>query len=196
MLFGKKPSGVEWLIVGLGNPGDQYAKTRHNMGFLTVDLLAERERVKINRIRFKAITAQMEFGGHKCLLMKPQTYMNLSGEAVHEAVQFYKIPADHVLVIYDDVSLPAGKIRVRPSGSAGGHNGIKNIIVHLGTDVFPRVKIGTGAPTDPEHDMIHWVTGEPSQQEKKLLLDAFDRAIGAAACIIESGCDKAMNQYN
>lgn len=195
-LFGKPSSGVEWLIAGLGNPGEQYARTRHNMGFLTVDLLAERAHVKINRIRFKSVTAQLEFAGHRCLVMKPQTFMNLSGEAVREAAQFYKIPADHVLVIYDDVSLPVGKIRVRPSGSAGGHNGIKNIIAHLGTEDFPRVKIGTGAPTDPEHDMIRWVIGEPSQQEKALLLDAFDRALGAAECVIAEGCDQAMNRYN
>jgi PTH1 family peptidyl-tRNA hydrolase len=196
MFFGRKAAGVEWLVAGLGNPGEQYAKTRHNMGFLTLDLLAEREHVKINRIRFKSVTALADFGGARCLLMKPQTYMNLSGEAVREAAQYYKIPSDHVLVIYDDVSLPVGRIRVRPSGSAGGHNGIKNIIAQLGTDVFPRVKIGTGEPTGPERDMIGWVIGEPSQAEKKLLLDAFGRAVGAAECIIEHGCDRAMNQFN
>ena len=197
MLFGKKPSGVEWLVVGLGNPGEKYAKTRHNMGFLTLDLLAEREHLKIDRIKFKATTAQATVGGARCLLLKPQTYMNLSGEAVREAAQFYKIPADHVLVIYDDVSLPVGKIRVRPSGSAGGHNGIKNIIAHLGTDQFPRVKIGTGAPGEGG-DMIDWVIGEPSQADKKVLLESFKRAIDAAECIIENGgdCQKAMNRFN
>ena len=197
MLFGKKPSGVEWLVVGLGNPGEKYAKTRHNMGFLTLDLLAEREHLKIDRIKFKATTAQATVGGARCLLLKPQTYMNLSGEAVREAAQFYKIPADHVLVIYDDVSLPVGKIRVRPSGSAGGHNGIKNIIAHLGTDQFPRVKIGTGAPGQGG-DMIDWVIGEPSQADKKVLLESFKRAIDAAECIIENGgdCQKAMNRFN
>ena len=197
MLFGKKPSGVEWLVVGLGNPGEKYARTRHNMGFLTLDLLAEREHVKIDRIKFKATTAQATVGGARCLLLKPQTYMNLSGEAVREAAQFYKIPADHVLVIYDDVSLPVGKIRVRPSGSAGGHNGIKNIIAHLGTDQFPRVKIGTGAPGQGG-DMIDWVIGEPSQADKKVLLESFKRAIDAAECIIENGgdCQKAMNRFN
>ena len=197
MLFGKKPSGVEWLVVGLGNPGEKYAKTRHNMGFLTLDLLAEREHVRIDRIKFKATTAQATVGGARCLLLKPQTYMNLSGEAVREAAQFYKIPADHVLVIYDDVSLPVGKIRVRPSGSAGGHNGIKNIIAHLGTDRFPRVKIGTGAPGQ-DGDMIDWVIGEPSQADKKVLLESFKRAIDAAECIIENGgdCQKAMNRFN
>ena len=197
MLFGKKPSGVEWLVVGLGNPGEKYARTRHNMGFLTLDLLAERERVKIDRIKFKATTAQATVGGARCLLLMPQSYMNLSGEAGREAAQFYKIPADHVLVIYDDVSLPVGKIRVRPSGSAGGHTGIKNIIAHLGTDQFPRVKIGTGAPGQ-DGDMIDWVIGEPSQADKKVLLESFKRAIDAAECIIENGgdCQKAMNRFN
>ena len=131
MLFEKK--SVDWLIVGLGNPGQKYASTRHNMGFLTVDLLAERLGVKLNKVKFKSAYHIVSFAGTKCLVMKPQTYMNLSGEAVREAAQFYKVPADHVLVIYDDVSLPVGKLRVRPTGSAGGHNGIKNIIAHLGT---------------------------------------------------------------
>jgi PTH1 family peptidyl-tRNA hydrolase len=189
---------VEWLIVGLGNPGAQYARTRHNMGFLTLDLLAEQQKLKIDRIKFKAVVCQCELWGRRCLLMKPQTYMNLSGEAVREAAQFYKVPADHVLVLYDDVSLPVGKIRVRPSGSAGGHNGIKNIIAHLGTDVFPRVKIGTGAPAAGSEGMIDWVIGEPSTADKKILLDAFARAIEAAACIVENDgdCQKAMNRFN
>ena len=195
MLFGKKPSGVEWLVVGLGNPGEKYAKTRHNMGFLTLDLLAEREHLKIDRIKFKATTTQATVGGARCLLLKPQTYMNLSGEAVREAAQFYKIPADHVLVIYDDVSLPVGKLRVRPTGSAGGHNGIKNIIAHLGTQDFPRVKIGTGAPGEGG-DMIDWVIGVPSQAERKVLVESFEKAIQAAECIIEHGCQKAMNDFN
>ena len=128
--------------------------------------------------------------------MKPQTYMNLSGEAVREAVQFYKIPADHVLVIYDDISLPVGKLRVRPTGSAGGHNGIKNIIAHLGTQDFPRVKIGVGAPEGEDKAMIDWVIGAPSQAERKILMESFEKAIQAAECIIENGCQKAMNQFN
>ena len=197
MLFGKRPSGVEWLIVGLGNPGDKYAKTRHNMGFLALDLLAEQEKVKIDRIKFKGLTAQATVGGARCLLLKPQTYMNLSGEAVREAAQFYKIPADHVLVISDDVALPVGKIRVRPGGSAGGHNGLKNIIAHLGTDQFPRVKIGVASPGQ-EGDMIDWVIGEPSQADKKVLVESFKRAVGAVECIIENDgdCQKAMNRFN
>ena len=197
MLFGKPSSAVEWLVVGLGNPGLKYENTRHNMGFLTVDLLAEKQGVKLNKVKFKSAFNVLTFGGARCLVMKPQTYMNLSGEAVREAVQFYKIPADHVLVLYDDVSLPVGKLRVRPSGSAGGHNGIKNIIAHLGTEQFPRVKIGTGAPADGGDGMIDWVIGVPSQAERKLLLESFERAIQAAECIIENnGCQKAMNQFN
>ena len=196
MLFGNKSSAVDWLIVGLGNPGQKYEHTRHNMGFLTVDLLAEKTGVKLNKVKFKAAYNIMNFAGCKCLVMKPQTYMNLSGEAVREAVQFYKVPADHVLVIYDDVSLPVGKLRVRPTGSAGGHNGIKNIIAHLGTQDFPRVKIGTGAPAGGGADLIDWVIGEPSKAEKKVLLESFERAIDAAACIIEHGCQKAMNDFN
>ena len=196
MLFGNKSAAVDWLVVGLGNPGQKYANTRHNMGFLTVDLLAEKAGVKLNKVKFKSAYNILNFAGCKCLVMKPQTYMNLSGEAVREAVQFYKVPADHVLVIYDDVSLPVGKLRVRPSGSAGGHNGIKNIIAHLGTQDFPRVKIGTGAPAGGGADMIDWVIGEPSKAEKKVLLESFERAIDAAACIIEHGCQKAMNDFN
>ena len=196
MLFGNKSAAVDWLVVGLGNPGQKYANTRHNMGFLTVDLLAEKAGVKLNKVKFKSAYNIIPFAGCKCLVMKPQTYMNLSGEAVREAVQFYKLPADHVLVIYDDVSLPVGKLRVRPTGSAGGHNGIKNIIAHLGTQDFPRVKIGTGAPAGGGADMIDWVIGEPSKAEQKVLLESFERAIKAAEDIIENGCQKAMNDFN
>ena len=184
MLFGKQSSAVDWLIVGLGNPGSKYEHTRHNMGFQTVDLLAEKLNVPINKVKFKSAYNIVSFAGCKCLVMKPQTYMNLSGEAVREAVQFYKIPADHVLVIYDDISLPVGKLRVRPTGSAGGHNGIKNIIAHLGTQDFPRVKIGVGAPEGEDKDMVDWVIGAPSQAERKILAESFERAIQAAETII------------
>ena len=195
MLLGAKSAAVDWLVVGLGNPGSKYEHTRHNMGFLTVDLLAEQAGVKLNKVKFKSAYNILRFAGAKCLVMKPQTYMNLSGEAVREAVQFYKLPADRVLVIYDDVSLPVGKIRVRPTGSAGGHNGIKNIIAHLGTQDFPRIKIGTGAPGEGG-DMIDWVISVPSQAERKVLVESFRRAIEAAECIIEHGCQKAMNDFN
>ena len=196
MLFGNRSSAVDWLIAGLGNPGEKYAHTRHNMGFLTADLLAEQAGVKLNKVKFKSAYNILSFAGARCLVMKPQTYMNLSGEAVREAAQFYKIPADHVLVIYDDISLPVGKIRVRPTGSAGGHNGIKNIIAHLGTQDFPRIKIGTGAPAGGGADMIDWVIGVPSQAERKVLLETFGRAVDAAECIIRHGCQKAMNDFN
>lgn len=200
MQNGQKSSAVEWLIVGLGNPGEKYEHTRHNMGFLTVDLLAEQEGVKLNKVKFKAAFNIFEFAGARCLVMKPQTFMNLSGEAVREAAQFYKIPADHILVIYDDVSLAVGRLRVRPSGSAGGHNGVKNIIAHLGTQTFPRIKIGIGDPggTGEDRDMIDWVIGVPSQAERKILVDSFGRAIQAAASIIQSNgsCQQAMNLYN
>ncbi|EOS65260.1 aminoacyl-tRNA hydrolase [Oscillibacter sp. 1-3] len=196
MLFGNKSSAVDWLVAGLGNPGQKYQNTRHNMGFLTVDLLAEQKGVKLNKVKFKSAYNIVGFAGCKCLVMKPQTYMNLSGEAVREAAQFYKIPAERVLVIYDDVSLPVGKLRVRSSGSAGGHNGIKNIIAHLGTQDFPRIKIGTGAPAGGGEEMVDWVIGVPSQAERKVLVESFERAILAAECVIEHGCQKAMNDFN
>ena len=195
MAFGMQSSAVDWLIVGLGNPGQKYEHTRHNMGFLTVDLLAEKLGVKLNKVKFKAAYNVVKFAGCKCLVMKPQTYMNLSGESVREAAQFYKIPPERVLVIYDDVSLPVGKLRVRPSGSAGGHNGIKNIIAHLGTQSFPRVKIGVAAPGE-EGDMVDWVIGVPSQAERKILAESFEKAVEAAECIITDGCQKAMNRFN
>ena len=193
MLFGNKSSAVDWLIVGLGNPGQKYEHTRHNMGFLTVDLMAEKQGVKLNKVKFKAAFNIMNFADAKCLVMKPQTYMNLSGEAVGEAARFYKIPADHVIVISDDISLPLGKLRVRGSGSAGGHNGLKNIIAHLGTDAFPRVKVGVGAP---EHDIVHWVIGPFTANERKVIDGVLDRALGAAECIITDGVSAAQNRYN
>ena len=197
MIFEK--SGGRWTGSSWAweTPVRSMRHTRHNMGFLTVDLLAEQLNVKLNKVKFKSAYNIVRFGGQKCLVMKPQTYMNLSGEAVHEAVQFYKIPADHVLVIYDDVSLPVGKLRVRPTGSAGGHNGIKNIIAHLGTQEFPRIKIGTGAPSGGGAEMIDWVIGVPSQAEREaILVESFETAIKAAEDIIENGCQKAMNDYN
>ena len=197
MFFGKKVTGpAEWLLVCLGNYGKQYENTRHNIGFMAAERLIDKRDLRCNRLRFRALTELIEFGGARVLLMMPQTYMNLSGEAVHEAVQFYKIPADHVLVIYDDVSLPVGKLRVRPTGSAGGHNGIKNIIAHLGTQEFPRIKIGTGAPSGGGAEMIDWVIGVPSQAERKILVESFENAVKAAEDIIENGCQKAMNDYN
>lgn len=196
MLFGRKSGGIQWLIVGLGNPGEKYARTRHNLGFLALDLLAERQKLKINRIKYKALVAETEFGGARCLLMKPQTYMNLSGESVGEAARFYKIPADHVVVISDDISLPVGKLRIRTGGSAGGHNGLKNIIQHLGTDQFPRIKVGVGAPGQAGYDVVDWVIGRPLGEDQKVLMEALDRAGDAAEVLISQGSDRAMNRFN
>ena len=189
-------SGIQWLVVGLGNPGAKYESTRHNMGFLVVDKLAQNEKLKFNKLRFKAWTAAWEVGGEKVLLMKPQTYMNLSGEAVGQAARFYKIPADHVLVISDDIALPAGKLRIRAGGSAGGHNGLKNIIQHLGTDRFPRIKVGVGSPQQAEHDIADWVTGKPMGEEQKVIIEALDKAVAAIPVLIEQGVDRAMNRFN
>ena len=189
-------SGIQWLVVGLGNPGAKYESTRHNMGFLVVDKLAQNEKLKFNKLRFKAWTATWEVGGEKVLLMKPQTYMNLSGEAVGQAARFYKIPADHVLVISDDIALPAGKLRIRAGGSAGGHNGLKNIIQHLGNDRFPRIKVGVGSPQQAEHDIADWVTGKPMGEDQKVIIEALDKAVAAIPVLIEQGVDRAMNRFN
>ena len=197
MFFGKKVTGsAEWLLVCLGNYGKQYENTRHNIGFMAAERLIDKRDLRCNRLRFRALTELIEFGGARVLLMMPQTYMNLSGEAVGEAARFYKIPSDHVLVIYDDVSLPLGKLRIRDKGSAGGHNGIKNIIAHLGTDVFPRVKVGVGAPSHPDYDMVDWVIGSFSAQEKKIVDEALDRALDAAECIISRGVTEAQHRFN
>lgn len=196
MFFRRSSGPAEWILVCLGNYGQKYENTRHNIGFMAADRLVEKRDLKCNRLRFRALTEVIDFGGSRVLLMKPQTYMNLSGEAVGEAARFYKIPADHVVVISDDISLPLGKIRVRGSGSAGGHNGLKNIIAHLGTDAFPRVKVGVGAPDNPEHDVIDWVIGNFSAQEKKIIDESLDRALAAAECIIEKSVAEAQNRYN
>lgn len=196
MFFHRSGGGISWLLVGLGNPGNQYAATRHNMGFMALDRLADREGFRFNKLRFRAWTGQWKVGDRQVLVMKPQTYMNLSGESVGEAARFYKVPADHVLVISDDVSLPVGRLRIRKSGSAGGHNGLKNIIQHLGTDAFPRIKVGVGMPDHPDHEMIDWVIGKPQGEEAKTLRAALDRAADAALSVIDEGPDRAMNRFN
>ncbi len=196
MGFLKKSGPVEWLLVCLGNPGKQYENTRHNIGFMAADLLSEREGVKLNKLRYRALTGEMTLGGARVLVIKPQTYMNLSGEAVKLAGGFYKVPPERVLVISDDVSLPLGKLRIRASGSAGGHNGLKNIIAHLGTDAFPRIKVGVGAPAHPEHEMVDWVIGNFSGEEKKVVRQALEKVIEAVECVVEKGVGEAQNRYN
>ena len=197
MFFNRSNSGgVTWLVVGLGNPGSKYENTRHNMGFLAVDMLAEKEKFKFSKLRFKAWTATVELAGEKVLVMKPQTYMNLSGESVGEAARFYKIPPEHVLVISDDISIAAGKLRIRPSGSAGGHNGLKSIIQHLGSDKFPRIKVGVGSPQHAEHDIVDWVIGKPMGEDAKILVQTLEKAAQAVSAVIAQGPEKAMNKFN
>ena len=194
---GRVHGKLTWIVAGLGNPGLEYEHTRHNAGFLAVEELAKQcGGVKLNQMKFQSNCCEAMLGEVRCLLMQPTTYMNLSGDAIAAAANFYKIPPEQVLVIYDDISLPPGKLRLRRKGSAGGHNGIKNIIAHLGTQEFPRIKIGTGAPAGGGAEMIDWVIGVPSQAERKILVDSFERAVKAAADILENGCQKAMNDYN
>ena len=195
MMFFRKPSGISWLVVFLGNPGPKYAGTRHNAGFLTADAAEKRYGVSINRSRFKALTASCELGGEKVLFMKPQTYMNLSGDAVQQAVSFYKIPAEHVLVVSDEMSLPVGKIRIRTKGSAGGHNGLKSIISVLGTENFPRIRLGVGAPP-PDYDVKDWVLSTFRNQDAEDFYAAAERAAQAVEAYITLGPEKAMNLYN
>ncbi|MCR5206903.1 MAG: aminoacyl-tRNA hydrolase [Eubacterium sp.] len=187
---------IEYIIAGLGNPGAKYAKTRHNAGFMALDLLAEKEGFEYKKLKFRALVADEIIGGKRCLIMKPQTMMNLSGEAVLAAAQYYNIPDEKIIIIYDDVSLDVGKIRVRRKGSAGGHNGIKSIISCLGSEDFPRVKIGVGKKPTPEYDMISWVLGEIESDKKKAFDDKLNDAVGAAEAIIRDGVDSAMNEFN
>ena len=196
MFLKKDAGGVSWLLVCLGNPGEKYENTRHNVGFMVADEIGERQHAPIQKLKFRALTNIFTISGEKVLVMKPVTYMNLSGESVGEAARFYKIPADHVLVISDDVSLPAGKLRIRGGGSAGGHNGLKNIIQHLGTDKFPRIKVGVGSPRPGEHDMVDWVMGKPMGEDRTAVEDALDRAGNAAKALITEGIDRAMNRFN
>ena len=195
-MFFKKPGGVSWLIVFLGNPGPRYEMTRHNAGFMAADAMAKEKNVNINKARFKALTATCDIGDESVLLMKPQTFMNLSGDAVAQAARFYKIPPEHVIVVSDEISLPIGKLRIRTKGSAGGHNGLKDIIAKLGTDAFPRIRIGVGAPPHPDYDMADWVLSSFKNQDAEDMLAAAERAAQAAQCYITQGADRAMNRFN
>ena len=192
MLFGKQPA-VEWIVAFLGNPGPKYEKTRHNAGFMAGAAAEKLFDVKIDRLRHHALTARTVIGGQGVLLMEPQTYMNLSGEAVGEAARFYKVPSEHVIVVSDEMALAPGSLRIRKSGSAGGHNGLKSIIAHLGTDNFPRIRLGIG---EPEHDPVDWVIGKFEGADYDAVTAACENAAKAVQCYISEGPDKAMTRYN
>ena len=194
MLF-RKPA-YDWLIVGLGNPGDNYVRTRHNVGFRAADALAAALGVKIDRAKYRGLTAQAVWQGQKLLLLKPQTFMNLSGLSVMDATRFYKLPPERVIVLFDDISLDVGRLRVRADGSAGGHNGIKSIIGSLNSQSFPRVKIGVGAKPHPDYDLADWVLSNFTQEEEKMLGPAVERGAEAALEIIRSGVPSAANRFN
>ena len=182
-----------FLIVGLGNPGDQYRNTRHNVGFDILDLLAKKNNIKVNRTKFKGVYGEGTIKGEKVFLLKPQTYMNLSGESIRELTSFYKIANDRIIVIYDDVSLDVGKLRIRTKGSAGGHNGVKNIIMHLSSDVFPRIKIGVG---QPNFDLIEFVLSKFCIEDRDKIEKTFVEAMKAVEAIIEYDVEIAMNKFN
>ncbi|MCB2294888.1 aminoacyl-tRNA hydrolase [Clostridium algoriphilum] len=182
-----------YLVVGLGNPGDEYKHTRHNVGFDVIDLMADKYNVSINRIKFKGVCTEINIASEKVILLKPSTYMNLSGESVREASSFYKIPNENIIIIYDDISLDAGKLRIRSKGSAGGHNGIKSIISCMSSDIFSRIKIGVG---QPQKALIPHVLGRFSKEDRVLVGKAFEASIEATKTIIEKGCTEAMNQFN
>ena len=194
MMFGK--SNETWLIVGLGNPGKDYERTRHNCGFRAVDLLAGKLGCKIDKGKFQGLYGQAMYNGRKLMLLKPQTYMNLSGRSVLQLSAYFNIPPQRIIVLFDDISLEPGRLRVRPDGSAGGHNGIKSIIQELGSQAFPRVKIGVGGMPDPNADLADWVLSGFTAKEEKALAVALENAADATLAIIEKGVPEAANRFN
>lgn len=193
-MFGK--SSESWLIVGLGNPGKDYERTRHNVGFRAIDLLAQKLGCKVDRLKFQGLYCQTTYGGKKLFLLKPQTYMNLSGRSVLQLSAYFNIPPQRIIVIFDDISLPPGRLRIRADGSAGGHNGIKSVIAEVGSQDFPRVKVGVGAKPHPEQDLADWVLSGFSAGEEKDLSSALERAADAALCIIDKGVPETANRFN
>ena len=190
------PGPVDFMIVGLGNPGKQYENTRHNAGFLAVDTIAQKHHTDIKRIKFKGLVGECSLGRKKALLLKPSTFMNLSGQSVREAMQFYKLPPEKVLVIFDDINLEPGKLRIRRKGSDGGHNGMKNIIYLSGHDTFPRVRLGVGKKPNPQWDLADWVLSRFTPAELKELDTAIEHAAEAAALIVNGKLQEAQNRFN
>lgn len=186
----------EFIVAGLGNPGNKYEATRHNTGFVFIDMLADKYSLKVNRIKFKAVTAIAEIAGHKCLVMKPQTFMNESGQSIREAASFYKIPPENIIIVFDDVSLDCGKMRIRRKGTDGGHNGIKSIIYHLRSDNFPRIKLGVGKKPHPDYDLADWVLSDFSKDESALMRNAAGEAIEALELMVNGEIDEAMSKFN
>ena len=193
-MFGKKSDS--WLIVGLGNPGKEYERTRHNCGFNAIDMLAENLGCKIDKGKFQGLYCQTTYKGNKLFLLKPQTYMNASGRSVLQMSAYFHIPPERIIVMFDDISLEPGRLRIRADGSAGGHNGVKSVIEELGSQTFPRVKIGVGAKPHPEHDLADWVLSTFSAGEQKAVNASLTPAGEAALCIIEHGVPMAANRYN
>lgn len=185
-----------WLIAGLGNPEAKYEGTRHNAGFAALDYLAGKWGISVSKSKFQGLWGQDEVDGRKVCLLKPLTYMNLSGDSIAPLAAFFKIPADHVIVLCDDITQAPGKLRIRPSGSAGGHNGLKSIIARLGTDAFPRIRIGVGEKPRPDYDLADWVLGKFQGEDKKVMEEAVKRAADAVECILKEGADRAMNRFN
>lgn len=194
MFFSK--GGAEWIVAFLGNPGLKYNGTRHNAGFMAADAMEKKLGVSINKMRFKALTQTADIGGKKVLLMKPQTYMNLSGDAIAQAANFYKVPPERVIVVSDETALPIGRLRIRRGGSAGGHNGLKSVIARLGTDQFPRIRLGVGDKPHPDYDMADWVLSAFKGQDAADMELVAKKAADAAECYITEGADRAMNKFN
>ena len=195
----QKPQNTEpisYIVAGLGNPDAKYRNTRHNAGFLALEYLSQKNGFKIDRSKFKSLCADASFGGKRCLFMLPQTYMNNSGEAIKEAADFYKIPPENILVLYDDISLDVGVMRIRRKGSDGGHNGIKSIIYHLSSNNFPRIKIGIGKKPHPEMDLADWVLGNFTEPDKEKLFELFADCTDAAQLIVQGKIDQAMNKFS
>ena len=195
MIF-KKSGPPEWLLVCLGNYGKQYENTRHNIGFMAAERLIDKRDLRCNRLRFRALTEVIEFGGANVLLMMPQTYMNLSGDSIAPLAGFFKIPADHVIVLCDDITQAPGKLRIRPSGSAGGHNGLKSIIARLGGENFPRIRIGIGAKPHPDYDLAAWVLGKFPPEDAKAIADRYADLEAAAKLIMDGKLGLAQSKYN